>query len=1295
MPELKRGVNLGKMNRTLDPRIVPSGEYLEALNVNVGRSESGAVGTIENLLGNTEVRTESIEPGSVCIGAVRDNANERIYFFTTSPTVDGVFEYRQLSNQIIPLIRDAKNLDTAWLNFSEDFPITGANFLEGLLFWTDNRNEPRKINVDRARNNNSYYDGGTRANVAKFAPLAAPLINGIGTTGTSTFLQNKLPRFSYRYRFDDGEFSVLAPFTPVCFRSNDTEVSQSDVNQGEIGKLINNITSVDLQVPIPSGYGITEVEVLYKETTNNTVYIIDDQVITDNGMDQNQTFVYASQDPFRAIPGDQITRVSDAVPRLAQSQEITGSRIVYGNYLANYNLPNLSFDVVAIDGSHSQFTNYSIKSRRTYQVGVVLADEFGRQSPVLLSSTGGDTVFVEPKTGINPTQKLQITFNSELPDWAHSYRVVVKQREQEYYTWFADSNGVTRSGDGINKVPIDQTQVGGIGSNNRPSSRSVFNKVTLGNTNVVDDNSSQQVSIIVSGFSGSVPDPNIGNAIVQDPHRVYEVEPVTSVIDIFFETSTGGIINADPLTGIPGNPTQEIEFYNCYLVQWETAAHLELNRIKAGFNEPFFDVGVRAHLVDEDFAGEERRGNGLIHSSGLFNSRTGLNALNQFNEAEGGITLQLDPSDGSVQKLYAEDTQLILFQEDKISRSPIDKDFIYSAEGGAIPVTSNTQYLGTIAPYPGEYGISRDPGSFAVYGENKFFTDRNRGVVMQLSQQGLVEISRAGMQDFFRDALRLATNIIGSYDEYHNQYNITINGIGFNGNDDTNIATAGQGYFTVSYEDDVSGWVSFKSFNQEQGLTLNNRYYTFGEEGLWEHNTNQERNSFYGETMESTIEVVFNDAPSAVKEFKTIGYEGSNGWECEIIETDLITIGERDALETYYTSNLQLTITLNNAQVFGDNSLLLGVDTTDAASPIRQPGEWNLVVVPDSNYQWSSTILPEITGGYTFAFNQGTGNAEVTIPNDLMDNIELTLTGTAVPEEEIQELDLTVANTVANATVDVQGSPSNEFLQDTPGPITFMLDPDTSYYFNDGDTTLDTSQIQDLISSVTYEFEQTAGGGDGQFTGVITTAKLPVLVPARTVTINGMTRIKDSYRTEISGIPEFWTGSTVPLARYRHDQFPIANSMITAEVVDNYLWLTDPTLTLTGEGITTTELVVTDNNEATFEIIYPEYKGTDADVLEIMYTLTEPTEITEITSTLNDFAVGGETMLFVNDSNSPMVTIESSETWLTVASNGDDFDITAADYSTPVPTEDRTAMLTIAYQGRSETQVIEVTQLFA
>ena len=1273
MPELKRGVNLGKMNRTLDPRIVPSGEYLEALNVNVGRSETGAVGTIENLLGNTKVDFD-FPVGSTCIGASRDNANERIYFFLTSDLADGVYEYRQLSNQVIQLVAGD------FLNFSEDYPITGINFLEGLLFWTDNLNQPRKINVDRARNNATYYNSDAKISVAKPAPFKAPDVNGFDTSGTSTFLQNKLPRFSYRWKFDDGEFSVLAPFTPICFHSAVSSVTQADVNQGEIRGLINDITSVNLQVPIPANVNVTGVELLYKESANNTVYIIEDRAVSNNdadGLDNDQEFVYASQDPFRAIPGDQITRVSDAVPRLALSQEITGSRVVYGNYLFNYNLPNLSFDVSVVnDESHSQFTNYSVKSRRTYQIGVVLADQFGRQSPVILSSTGGDTIFVEPRSGANPTQKLQITFNNEFPEWAESYRVVVKQREQEYYVWFAGDDGVTREGDGINKIPIDQTQIGDIGSNQRPSSRSVYRKIGDNDMDVTDDNDLYNVSIITGGFDpDGTPLDTIGNAVIQSSAHVYEVEPVTSAIDIFFETSTGG---AKQEFTAP----VDIEFYNCYLVEWETDAHLELNRIKAGFNEPNFDVGVRAHLVDEEFAGEERRSNGLIHSSGLFNSRTGLNQLNQFNEAEGGITLQLDPSDGSVQKLYAEDTQLIIFQEDKINRSPIDKDFIYSAEGGAIPVTSNTQYLGTVAPYPGEYGISKDPGSFAVYGENKFFTDRNRGVVMQLSQQGLVEISRAGMQDFFRDALSLADSIIGSYDEYHNQYNLTIKGTGFDGNEDTNVATATieghKDYLTVSYEDDVAGWVSFKSFNQEQGLTLNNRYYTFGQEGvssgLYEHYTNSTRNEFYGQQVESSVEVVFNDAPSLVKDFKTIGYEGSTSWECEVIETDLITIGERPMLEDYYTANLQLTVNLTNAQVFGDDSQTIAQDGI---------ATWNLIIVPDATFQWSDTVLPSFTPEVDVIFNTETGNAEATIMNMANEElVEYTLTGTAVPEEEIQDLNLTIDNQVLNATLS-----ADEFNFFNPGTATFTLTPNApEYYFELGDTSLNTSRISDLIQNASYEFQS---ADDGVFNGIINIARLPILVPDREISISGVTRRKDSFTIDINPDAINWVGTEITDQVYwRGNQFPLANTAITAEVNDNYLWLTEPTPVVVEA---TFDNVVYEMDEITFDIVYPSYAG--GQDIEITYELPEPTLITEVTNTLVSFDAAGESQTLVLDSNTPEdITFVAGGVGFSAALDIDGDIVVTADPQPAGPQPLRAGDLTLTIVGRVDPQVIILQQ---
>ena len=130
MPEIKRTFNIGKMNRDLDARIVPPGEYREAFNVNIGQSEGSAVGSIENLLGNIQVASSGITDGS-CIGSYRSNSDDRIYFYVTSnDSYDGsnggehgIFSYDQSSKQLRTLVSGLS------LNFHKDFKISGINLI--------------------------------------------------------------------------------------------------------------------------------------------------------------------------------------------------------------------------------------------------------------------------------------------------------------------------------------------------------------------------------------------------------------------------------------------------------------------------------------------------------------------------------------------------------------------------------------------------------------------------------------------------------------------------------------------------------------------------------------------------------------------------------------------------------------------------------------------------------------------------------------------------------------------------------------------------------------------------------------------------------------------------------------------------------------------------------------------------------------------------------------------------------------------------------------------------------------
>jgi hypothetical protein len=313
----------------------------------------------------------------------------------------------------------------------------------------------------------------------------------------------------------------------------------------------------------------------------------------------------------------------------------------------------------------------------------------------------------------------------------------------------------------------------------------------------------------------------------------------------------------------------------------------------------------------------------LIHS-GIFNSRTGVNQTNQFSVAE-DITRTIDPANGSIQKLYAEDTNLIIFQESKVSKSLIDKDAIYSAEGNA-SVTSRNLVIGQNVAYAGEYGISTDPESFAVNGYRKYFTDRDQNVVCRLSMDGITPISNYGMTDFFRDKLSNATaNIIGGWDAHNKQYVLTI--------PQPEVIGEPENYETLAFDETSKGWVSRFDYKPNQIISLNNNYFTTKGGKIYQHyklaTNSQSMATFYGTTYNSTVTLVFNAASSVVKNFQTINYEGDTGWRMRSFATNTdnaLPISEATFATTL--AEMQNSLLINNFKLKEDKYYADLVNTT-------------------------------------------------------------------------------------------------------------------------------------------------------------------------------------------------------------------------------------------------------------------------------------------------------------------------------------------------------------------------------
>jgi hypothetical protein len=319
---------------------------------------------------------------------------------------------------------------------------------------------------------------------------------------------------------------------------------------------------------------------------------------------------------------------------------------------------------------------------------------------------------------------------------------------------------------------------------------------------------------------------------------------------------------------------------------------IEESRIRGGYNNTSTSFGAKAYLVEDEPNGSVR-GNAMIYS-GIYNSRTGINQTNQFSVGK-EITKAIDPANGSIQKLYAEDSNLIILSENKASRALIDKDAIYTAEGGGVSVSNLKTVIGQIVPYAGNFGIGTNPESFATYGYRKYFVDKNRGAVLRLSMDGITEISNYGMIDWFRDNLSSVDSssfgpgkIVGGWDIYTKQYTLSLQP-----STPPNATPDNSSYNTLQFDESVRGWPSFFTFKPRFTFSLANKMYSIGNQSgsdnkLYVHNsTNVPRGEFYGDSNKSKVTFVVNPNIDTSKVFKTINYEGSSGWEVTQYVSDI------------------------------------------------------------------------------------------------------------------------------------------------------------------------------------------------------------------------------------------------------------------------------------------------------------------------------------------------------------------------------------------------------------------------
>lgn len=452
MPELKNTFLAGIMNKDLDERLVPEGVYRDALNVDIDTADGGNIGAVKNKKGNLLISNVwnvagfpyPIQSNAKTIGAVANERDGFIYWFVTSDKFDGIYEYDTTLGTTVRVLQSNKATPStvSKLNFNKEYLITGVNFIDGFLYWTDNLNPPRRINIARVKSNSLGTSGYSiddprideDINVILAPPLNAPKISLSDNTGTqSNNMEEKFLYFSYRYKYVDDQYSALSPFSAVAFRPKDYQL---DFRAGNNKSMVNRFNEVGITVFTGNQF-VKEVQVIMRDARSINCLIVETFDKEELNLSDNvfTSFTFNNNKTYTLLPEGQVTRLFDNVPLLAKAQDYVGNRIMYGNYTQFYDIDfpvKLDVNYVSIAGSGNVPTQ-TFRSDRDYELGLIYLDEYGRSTTALTSQ--GNTIYIPP-TQSDKGNSLKLRISNNPPSWATNYRIIIKQSRDQYYNIF-------------------------------------------------------------------------------------------------------------------------------------------------------------------------------------------------------------------------------------------------------------------------------------------------------------------------------------------------------------------------------------------------------------------------------------------------------------------------------------------------------------------------------------------------------------------------------------------------------------------------------------------------------------------------------------------------------------------------------------------------------------------------------------------------------------------------------------------------------------------------------------------
>ena len=331
------------LNKDDDFLVVKSVEMIDAINVHVGDNDEGNADVLKNSRGNTEITfasgSELPSGTNTVVGSgLNVEKSEILFAVYNSSGNHSIYHYSTQTNQLRLVYRDSVLGFTALSFVKFDFVVKENG--DTLAYFTDGLTDPKKINVTKALLGTGYpykVAGGYNytsdeklvcITVAKQPPLDPPTLAFTNVANQDNFVYDEYFQFAYQYVYEDGEVSALSPYSEIgvnVYQLLDGYITDS-------AKDLFNAINVTVK---HSRADVSKIRLLAKSADTLGFFVADE--ISNNRSSTTSVITFTNSKLRSYISSLEQNKMYDNVPQKANTQAISGNRLLFGGYTEFYN----------------------------------------------------------------------------------------------------------------------------------------------------------------------------------------------------------------------------------------------------------------------------------------------------------------------------------------------------------------------------------------------------------------------------------------------------------------------------------------------------------------------------------------------------------------------------------------------------------------------------------------------------------------------------------------------------------------------------------------------------------------------------------------------------------------------------------------------------------------------------------------------------------------------------------------------------------------------------------------------